>query len=59
VRATPNATTGPVDRPPTEAEATPADWSTTRAHPHNNWTNRRGPVSFSRGFESAPFSFTV
>lgn len=44
MRATALIEPGPVDRLLTVARATPADWSTTKADPHNEWTNRRGPV---------------
>ena len=45
MRATALIEPGPVDRLLTVARATPADWSTTKADPHNEWTNRRGPVT--------------
>lgn len=44
MRATTLTKPGPVQQPPTEPEATPAGWCTTRADPHTSWTEPRGPV---------------
>lgn len=54
MRATTLTKPGPVQQPPTEPEATPAGWCTTRADPHTSWTEPRGPVSpYKRARERA------